>query len=118
MYLDYKVINMVYKSLCLSLWIYLLCSCSKDENPNKVTDSDNYFDVLVDSLSVLGGGENVFIPIRTNLDYDIEVDEGDENWDKTIPTKGKAAEKGCHGCPWYDIEEWRKQLLSRLKNSK
>lgn len=44
--------------------------------------------------------------------------EGDENWDKTIPTKGKAAEKGCHGCPWYDIEEWRKQLLSRLKNSK
>lgn len=42
--------------------------------------------------------------------------EGGENWDKAIPEKGKSAEKGCKGCPWYDIEEWRKhlnQLLNR-----
>ena len=42
--------------------------------------------------------------------------EGGENWDKAIPEKVKSAEKGCKGCPWYDIEEWRKhlnQLLNR-----
>ena len=43
--------------------------------------------------------------------------EGGENWDKNIPEKGKSAEKGCKGCPWYDIEEWRKQL-NQLLNRK
>ena len=23
---------------------------------------------------------------------------------------GKAAEKGCIGCPWYDIARWREEL--------
>ena len=41
--------------------------------------------------------------------------KGDENWDSTIPTKGKEAERGCQGCPWYDIEEWRRQLNRFLK---
>ena len=36
--------------------------------------------------------------------------EGDENWNSAIPKVGKAAEKGCVGCPWYDIEYWRKML--------
>lgn len=36
--------------------------------------------------------------------------EGNEKWDSSIPSKGKAAEKGCLGCPWYDIELWRKML--------
>lgn len=40
---------------------------------------------------------------------------GDENWDSKIPKVGKAAEKGCIGCPWYDIEEWRKVLNKLLK---
>lgn len=40
--------------------------------------------------------------------------KGDENWDDSIPQKGKDAEKGCVGCPWYDIAEWKKQLLERL----
>lgn len=40
--------------------------------------------------------------------------EGDENWDSSIAKKGKDAEKGCIGCPWYDIAEWRKQLLKAL----
>ncbi len=40
--------------------------------------------------------------------------KGGENWDESIPQKGKDAEQGCIGCPWYDIEEWRKQLLQRL----
>lgn len=37
---------------------------------------------------------------------------GSEEWDPAIPKKGKAAEKGCYGCPWYDIEKWR-ILLNR-----
>ncbi len=41
--------------------------------------------------------------------------EGTENWDPAIPQKGKNAESGCIGCPWYDIEEWRKHLLKVLK---
>ena len=40
--------------------------------------------------------------------------EGTEDWDPSIPKKGKAAEKGCIGCAWYDIERWRKALLKRL----
>lgn len=40
--------------------------------------------------------------------------QGTENWDKEIPTKGKEAEKGCIGCPWYDIAEWKKQLMKKL----
>lgn len=41
--------------------------------------------------------------------------KGTKQWDKNIPTKGKAAEKGCEGCPWYDIEEWRNRLNKALK---
>ena len=41
--------------------------------------------------------------------------EGDKNWNVNIPTIGKAAEKGCIGCPWHDIEKWRKKLNDRLK---
>lgn len=43
--------------------------------------------------------------------------EGTENWDSSIPKKGKEAEKGCVGCAWYDIERWRKELLKILKGS-
>ena len=42
--------------------------------------------------------------------------EGDEHWDPNIPKVGKAAEKGCKGCPWYDIELWRKMLNKELKH--
>ncbi len=39
---------------------------------------------------------------------------GTSTWDSSINRTGKDAEKGCLGCPWYDIEEWRKQLKSAL----
>ena len=42
---------------------------------------------------------------------------GDENWDPSIPLKGKEAEKGCFGCGWYDIEEWRKSIISVLNTN-
>ena len=44
--------------------------------------------------------------------------KGDENWDKSIPTIGKAAEKGCEGCAWYDIEQWRREIIKRLNPKK
>ena len=40
--------------------------------------------------------------------------EGDENWNPSIPEVGKDAEKGCIGCPWYDIELWREMLNKEL----
>ena len=43
--------------------------------------------------------------------------EGTEDWDSTIPRKGKEAEKGCVGCAWYDIERWRHELIKRLQQS-
>lgn len=42
--------------------------------------------------------------------------KGSEKWDESIPSKGKSAEKGCIGCPWYDIEKWRTMLNKKLKN--
>lgn len=43
---------------------------------------------------------------------------GNAEWDKEIPTVGKAAEQGCIGCPWYDIEAWRKAINTLLKKEK
>lgn len=39
---------------------------------------------------------------------------GNENWDKNIKKTGKEAEQGCYGCPWYDIETWRKKLIELI----
>lgn len=40
---------------------------------------------------------------------------GADKWDENIPKRGKRAEKGCEGCPWYDIEAWRKAVNEKLK---
>lgn len=42
--------------------------------------------------------------------------KGTEHWDMSIPEKGKEAEKGCEGCPWYDIEEWRREINDELNH--
>lgn len=39
---------------------------------------------------------------------------GSEQWDPAIPAVGKNAEQGCIGCGWYDIEEWRRQIIGKL----
>ena len=44
--------------------------------------------------------------------------EGDEDWDKSIPVKGKEAEKGCVGCPWYDIQKWKDNIVEILKKKR
>jgi len=41
--------------------------------------------------------------------------EGKDTWDNTIPKCGKAAEKGCVGCGWYDINKWREELAKKIK---
>jgi hypothetical protein len=47
--------------------------------------------------------------------------EGDKNWatnfverDREVVKVGSDAEIGCLGCPWYDIEAWRKALNRSL----
>jgi hypothetical protein len=40
---------------------------------------------------------------------------GDKKWPDNCPTRGKLAEEGCIGCPWYDIDRWRKELQNLIK---
>jgi len=40
---------------------------------------------------------------------------GTENWDASIPQKGKSAEQGCRGCGWYDMAKWREIVVEMLK---
>lgn len=39
--------------------------------------------------------------------------EGDENW----AGSSKADEKGCVGCPWYDLVEWKRLFNEHLSNT-
>jgi hypothetical protein len=41
---------------------------------------------------------------------------GESQWNPQIPLRGKEAEEGCIGCGWYDIKEWRTQLIRKLKS--
>ena len=42
--------------------------------------------------------------------------EGGPTWDKNIPPSGKAAEAGCRGCAWYDINQWRESIKNKIKS--
>ena len=42
--------------------------------------------------------------------------KGTDKWDDSIPRKGKKAEEGCIGCPWYDIQTWRTELNKKINN--
>lgn len=42
---------------------------------------------------------------------------GGIDWPQDVPTVGKAAEKGCVGCAWYDIERWRTELIKKLNGN-
>jgi hypothetical protein len=43
--------------------------------------------------------------------------KGTDVWDEDVPKVGKDAVSGCVGCAWYDIEEWRRQVIKKLKVS-
>lgn len=40
--------------------------------------------------------------------------QGGPKWPSDVPKIGKAAEKGCLGCGWYDMAEWRKRLAAKV----
>ena len=93
---------------------------TKDENPMDMTD-----DEIIQKFQLLDNQRNqqkreicrkcYQEGVRGTI-YGIDYFyKGTKQWDKNIPTKGKAAEKGCEGCPWYDIEEWRNRLNKALK---
>ena len=42
---------------------------------------------------------------------------GDRDWPTKVPIEGLAAEKGCYGCGWYDLQAWRDSLNDEKKNS-
>jgi hypothetical protein len=41
---------------------------------------------------------------------------GNGSWPGDVPEKGKAAERGCFGCGWYDLEAWREAANRKLAN--
>ena len=43
--------------------------------------------------------------------------EGDANWAADIPRSGKAAEGGCVGCGWYDLNLWRAHLQAKIDSA-
>lgn len=44
--------------------------------------------------------------------------KGTSEWPSNIPKRGKAAEKGCEGCGWYDIQKWRDSLNQFVSGKK
>lgn len=93
---------------------------TKENNPDTMSD-----DEIIRKFQLLDNQRNqqkreicrrCFQEGKRGTIYGIEYYyKGTEKWDSTIPVKGKAAEKGCEGCPWYDIEEWRRRLNDVIK---
>ena len=95
---------------------------TKSENPETMSD-----DEIRDKFQLLTNQRNqqkrevcrtCFQTGKRGVIYGIPYYyEGTENWDPAIPRKGKEAERGCIGCPWYDIAAWRRHLLNALKEA-
>lgn len=88
---------------------------TKSENPDNMTDAQirEKFQLLSNQRNQQKREicRNCFQTGQRGNIYGIKFYyEGTEKWDTNIPEKGKDAEKGCIGCPWYDIEKWRKEL--------
>ena len=41
--------------------------------------------------------------------------EGGQEWPDDVPQLGEEAIQGCIGCGWYDLLEWKRQLISILE---
>lgn len=96
---------------------------TKTENPDTMTDEEirSKFQLLTNQRNQQKREvcRTCFQTGKRGVIYGIPFYyKGDEHWDNAIPPKGKEAEKGCMGCPWYDIAEWKKQLLKRLQGEK
>jgi len=96
---------------------------TKGENPENMSDEDiiNKFQLL-DNQRNLKKREVCRICAQTGkrgvlygIDY---YPSGGPIWNPEIPQKGKEAEKGCIGCPWYDIQAWKKAVSEKLKGDR
>lgn len=93
---------------------------TKSENPDNMTDDEirAKFQLLTNQRNQQKREvcRNCYQTGKRGTIYGIAYFyEGDENWDSSIPAKGKDAEKGCIGCPWYDIQEWKEHLAQLIK---
>lgn len=92
---------------------------TKEENPDDMTDDEirEKFQLLTNQRNQQKREicRNCFQTGKRGIIYGIPYYyQGDENWNPCIPKTGKEAEKGCVGCPWYDIQKWRINLLDKL----
>ncbi len=96
---------------------------TKSENPDTMTDEEirEKFQLLTNQRNQQKREvcRNCFQTGKRGTIFGIKYFYcGTEDWDSSIPKEGKAAEQGCIGCPWYDIQEWRRQLQQVLDDGK
>ena len=92
---------------------------TKEENPDSMSDAE-----IIKKFQLLTNQRNqqkreicrkCFQSNKRGYPFGIPFYyQGDENWDTNISKTGKSAEKGCHGCGWYDLEKWRQELIKKL----
>ena len=95
---------------------------TKGENPDSMTD-----DEIREKFQLLTNQRNqqkrevcrkCFQTGQRGSIYGIDYYyKGGPIWESSIPVKGKAAEAGCIGCPWYDIERWKKEFMRKLEDN-
>lgn len=92
---------------------------TKTENPDTMTDDEikAKFQLLTNQRNQQKREvcRNCFQTNQRGTIYGIDYFyEGGPYWDESIPKKGKDAEQGCVGCPWYDIERWKTEVKRKL----
>jgi hypothetical protein len=92
---------------------------TKQENPDDMSEEEikRKFQLLSNQRNEQKREvcRNCFQTGKRGKPFDIPFfHEGDENWPKNVPQRGKGAEKGCHGCGWYDLKAWREALEKRI----
>ena len=93
---------------------------TKEENPDTMTDNEicQKFQLLTNQRNQQKREvcRNCYQTGKRGYPFGIKYYySGGEDWNTDIPTRGREAEKGCVGCGWYDLAEWRLQLVSALK---
>ncbi|MCD8087969.1 MAG: restriction endonuclease [Oscillospiraceae bacterium] len=95
---------------------------TKAENPDTMTDAEirSKFQLLSNQRNQQKREvcRNCFQTGQRGTIYGISFYyERGPTWDADIPTKGKDAEHGCVGCPWYDIARWKSELTRLIAYS-
>lgn len=90
---------------------------SENENPDSMTDCEirDKFQLLTNQTNLLKSrfcDRCVSENIRGNFMGITWFYEGNETWQG----EHKSDENGCVGCPWYDLEKWKKELSKKLSN--